>query len=119
MRFFRQHRGSAWLAIFALSAQLALSFGHVHLHATKHGINAASLGACGIKTGSPCPAQRGDDALCAICWTISIAGAGVVPPPILIGLPLLEANLVVPPLSVTALRGSKIIQTRARAPPLV
>jgi hypothetical protein len=119
MRFFRRHRSSSWLAIFALSVQLVLAFGHVHLHAPKQSLGASLLDTCGIVTKSPCPAPNGDnDAHCAICWTVSIAGAVVVPAPIIIDPPPLEAAAVAPPLSVAALSGSELIHARARAPPL-
>lgn len=120
MRFFRQHRSSLWLAIFALSVQLALSFGHIHAHTAKHGLaDATPPGTCALTVKSPCPTQNGDDdAHCAICWTINIAGTVVVPPPIVVGPPLRVANPVAPPLSTATLRGSELLRSRARGPPV-
>jgi hypothetical protein len=117
MRFFRQHRSSLWLAIFALAVQLTLSFGHIHAHAAKHGLTSPP-GTSALTVKSPCPTQNGDDdAHCAICWSINIVGAAVVPPPILIGPPLRVANPLAPPLSTATLRGRERIHSRARAPP--
>ena len=42
MRFFRRVQRFAWLALFALAAQLVLSFGHIHVHA-QQAAHAAAL----------------------------------------------------------------------------
>jgi hypothetical protein len=93
MRWFRSHRLKvASLALFALTCQFVLSFGHVHLDrfAGKAGDWAVAGKAVAAAPGkvtladlpiSPRqknPSGLGDD-FCAICANISLAGALVAP----------------------------------------
>jgi hypothetical protein len=87
MSWFRSNRcGVTWLALFALTCQLVLSFGHVHpgksggfpdawAVAANAGDNAASL-----TSFSPYknPAGIGGD-FCTICASIGLASTLVVP----------------------------------------
>jgi hypothetical protein len=118
MRFFRRNRRFAWLALFALTAQLALTFGHVHLPGVQHHADAIAQGSCGSQTQSPCPADNDADDHCALCWTISIAGTLVVPAAPVVDLPPHERMRVEPLLSVGSLWGSETVHFQARAPPL-
>src|SRR5271168_1584389 len=96
MRWFRSHRLKvASLALFALTCQFLLSFGHVHLDRfAGNSINWAAPAATG-KAVAPAPGKvtladlpasprpknpsgLGDD-FCAICASISLAGALVAP----------------------------------------
>jgi hypothetical protein len=96
MRWFRSHRFEvASLALFALACQFVLSFGHVHLdrfagNSGNWTISAVAGKAVAAPAGkvtiadlptSPRkknPSGLGDD-FCAICASISLAGALVVP----------------------------------------
>jgi hypothetical protein len=96
MRWFRSHKLKvASLALFALTCQFVLSFGHVHLdRLAGNSINWAMGAAAGKAVAaapgkvtladlptSPrqkSPSGLGDD-FCAICASVSLAGALVVP----------------------------------------
>lgn len=119
MRFFRRDRRFVWLALFASTAQLVLTFGHVHLHAIEHHQAAvAAAGTCAFHVQSPCPKPSDDDANCPICNVISLAGTLVPPQPIAIEFPKLVANVVAPRLSIGSFRHSETVHFQARAPPL-
>jgi hypothetical protein len=82
MRPFRHHPRLAWLALFALTAQLVLSFGHGHDALTRRQMaERASTDPCLSATLSPCvPSDQSDhDDFCAICWTLGIAGSLILP----------------------------------------
>jgi hypothetical protein len=126
MRWFRSRsRLGAYLALFALAFQLAVSFGHVHLER----IAPVSAGASALAGAPPAaddldapsnPAGRehGADDLCPICTLIHLAGALVptempsLPLPTVSGRLRLEA---VTEFDVTASQGAPF---RARAPPI-
>jgi hypothetical protein len=90
MRWFRSHRLKvASLALFALTCQFVLSFGHVHLDrfagnwAVAAGKAVAAPGKVTLADLPTSPRQKnpsglGDD-FCAICANISLAGALVAP----------------------------------------
>ena len=94
MSWFRSNRGRvAWLALFALTCQLVLSFGHVHLgkaRITSVPITASAAVAVGSGEDavalSRAPPQApkkssfgfGDD-FCAICASLNLASALVLP----------------------------------------
>jgi hypothetical protein len=83
MRFFRSHRlEMASLALFALACQFVLTFAHVH-----PGMGNRAVAAVGLEVASadvPAaprqkdPSRLGDD-FCAICASIGLAGALVIP----------------------------------------
>ena len=105
MRWFRSHRLKvASLALFALTCQFVLSFGHVHLDRfAGNSINWAMAAAAGKAVAAApgkvtladlptSPRQKnpsglGDD-FCAICASINLAGALVAPtaPTLLLGI---------------------------------
>jgi len=80
MRWFRATlRTGARLALFALTVQIALSFGHIHLGSVRYASAIASTG--GQPSGST-PTQHpvGDaDDYCAICATIQLATTSSLP----------------------------------------
>ncbi len=91
MRWFRSHRLKlASLALFALTCQFVLSFGHVHLDRfAGNPINWTIAAADGKATAAPgkvasadlptLPRQKGPSGIgpdfCAVCANISLAGA--------------------------------------------
>ena len=118
MRFFRRDRRLAGLALFVLAAQLVLSFAHIHVHAAHRYASAATAGSCAVTTPH-CPSHNDDDALCSICWTMSIAGSLVLPEPVALELPSFESDTLEAQPSVASFSGNETIQFQARAPPLV
>jgi hypothetical protein len=126
MRWFRSRsRWGAYLALFALAFQLAVSFAHVHLER----IAPASAGASALAGVQPSakdlnapsnPAGREDlaDDHCPICTLIHLAGALVpaempsLPPPGVFGRLRLEAA------ADFDLTASHAALFRARAPPI-
>jgi hypothetical protein len=70
---------SSWLALFALALQLALSFGHVHLHDIgSTGVKVAGTQAPSAPSSPDHPAGDADD-YCAICATIHLASTSFLP----------------------------------------
>lgn len=101
MSWFRSNRGrGTWLALFALSCQLFLSFGHIHLGkigiapvaATPSAAIAINSGddSAALPRGPPQKSPSGfADDFCAICASIGLASSLVVP----------TAPAVTPPIS--------------------
>jgi len=97
MRWFRANRAAfAWLAFFALTCQLVLSFGHIHIGKLSNSpgelavLAPAGDGVAGTAPASPHKNPKGlAEDFCAICASISIASALVVP----------DAPATVPPIS--------------------
>jgi hypothetical protein len=98
MRWFRSHKLKvASLALFALTCQFVLSFGHVHLdRLSGNSINWAAAAATGKAVATvpgkvtladlpASPRQKNTSGLgedfCAICASINLAGALVAPSP--------------------------------------
>jgi hypothetical protein len=87
MRFFRSHRLKvASLALFALTCQFVLAFGHVHLNRlagnSNHWVVAAAAATVTpadlpISPRQNNPSGLGED-FCAVCASVSLAGALVV-----------------------------------------
>jgi hypothetical protein len=126
MNWFRSHsRLGAYLALFALAFQLAVSFGHVHLDHLKPTAGATAMASAqptSEKVNTPSgPAGREDpaDHLCPICTLIHLAGtiAPADTPPL--PLPSIFGGLrleVAVAFDWTAQQGALF---QARAPPLV
>ena len=85
MRWFRSHRLKvASLALFALTCQFVLSFGHVHLNRfASNWAVAAVAGKVTLADFPTSPRQKNPSGLgedfCAICASINLAGALVAP----------------------------------------
>ena len=83
MRFFRSHRLEiASLALFALVCQFVLAFAHVHPGTVNRAVVAVGLevASSDVPTSprQKDPSRLGDD-FCAICASIGLAGALIVP----------------------------------------
>jgi hypothetical protein len=77
----RQRCGS-WLALAAMTLQLALSFGHVHLEKLASGPAIASMAASKAPSSQQNPLQHPAneaDYYCAICATIHLASSSLTP----------------------------------------
>jgi hypothetical protein len=133
MRWFRSHKLKvASLALFALTCQFVLSFGHVHLDRfAGNSINwamaagkafAAAPGKVALADLPTSPRQKntnglGDD-FCAICASINLAGALVAPtPPTLLPGILLFKELHWS-FAATQAQSSDHIHFNARGPPV-
>jgi len=84
MRWFRSNkRSGAWCALFALLAQLALSFGHVHLGAA--GATTATLAVAA--TPSDTPDSNGAREPCGVCTLIQLVSVAAPVNAITLALP--------------------------------
>ena len=122
MGWFRSsRRGAAWLALFALACQLAMSFAHVHLGRP----SAGSIARAGATSGDIAPSRRQSPQkdpsrprdFCAICANIALAGTLAVPdsPSVLILTPFAQVSLW--PQAATALAAFEHLTFEPRAPP--
>ena len=107
-----------WLALFALALQLALSFGHVH-HRGLDRQQAAFATANAFSDVAPGSSQDDDDdeAHCAICWSVALAGTVILPsPPVAPTLPLVKEPFT-QHAQVESVRSARPASFQARAPP--
>ncbi len=85
MGWVHRHRHfGAVVALMALALQIALTFGHVHLHGLSGSAHATIAKQVRLAhTPAPTPAQnRGDnDDYCAVCASIFLASNAFAPPP--------------------------------------
>jgi hypothetical protein len=120
MRPFRRHPRLAWVALFALAAQLALAFGHIHDAQTRrHEAQRAALGRCPAAASNPCaPSNQSEhDDLCAICWTLGIAGSLILPTSFALAAPTETCDASVIQCPVAQPFGDTPSPFQARAPP--
>src|SRR5438128_3708538 len=78
MSWFRSRaRLGAWLALFALTLQLVLTFGHVHLDraAPLNPVSAITAAAASADPATPAAPDTVADDYCAICALIHLAGS--------------------------------------------
>jgi hypothetical protein len=123
MKWFRFHSGAGTaLALFALVLQLAVSFGHLHLHdilsSHQSGILAFKDTARGQTVSPASDQQTAPDELCAICAGMAMLSSGVAAAPPAIAVPAFaqiasDENTA----SFAAVRVRSSFQ--ARAPPIV
>jgi hypothetical protein len=125
MRWFRSRsRLGAYLALFALAFQLAVSFGHVHLeHLTPLSAGASALAgaqpSADDRNAASKPAGREDlaDDCCPICTVIHLAGALVPAEMPSLPLPAVFGRLQLELAAEFDLKASHAALFRARAPP--
>jgi hypothetical protein len=81
MQWFRaRSKASALLALFALTVQIALSFGHVHLGEFKHARGSlAAAGTSSVPSDPPQQPINDADGYCAICATVHLAATSLLP----------------------------------------
>jgi hypothetical protein len=97
MRWVRTNRQwSAWLALAAMTLQLALSFGHLHLERLSSGSGIASVAASKAPSSRQNPAQHpaneADD-YCAICANIHLASSSFLPDAPLLPVPFASRTI--------------------------
>jgi len=122
MRWFRSRaRVTSWLALFALAAQLALSFGHVHVDQLARPAAAALVQAAPVADRAPVLPAKPDslaDDFCAICALIHLAGtliAGAAPS---LPAPAIFSQTGFERLATIALTAPPHASFQARAPPI-
>jgi hypothetical protein len=116
MRWIRGRRkGGGWLALFALTLQLALSFGHMHAEdfvRASHGLTIVTQG------GADAPRDVDHDHLgCATCATVHLAGTLLLPAPPAVALP---SDIIAARLSARhrdARQSARALAFHARGPP--
>jgi hypothetical protein len=121
-------RFGAWCALFALTFQLALSFGHVHvdggLKAPRPGPTAllAASAPAAIPDASGLPSSHDPNGqaadFCDICALIHLAGTLVPATSPALPLPAVFRPLVLPISADPAPAAARPFSFRARAPPL-
>jgi hypothetical protein len=78
----RHRRHGAVLALIALALQIALAFGHVHLHALAQNPQATSpqrVTLADAKSHAPAQSPADNDNYCAICASIFLASSVFAP----------------------------------------
>ena len=127
MHWFRSRSSlGAWLALLALTAQLVVSFGHVHLDR-----NASTPGHQSALLGADAPTGAGVDSLpasdeapaladdyCAVCALIHLAGALVTAEPPALLLPVVFGQAVPTFSAEFGLPAQSHALFAARAPPI-
>src|SRR5262245_61372004 len=93
---FRRHRKLTWVALFALAAQIVLSFGHVHAYRHDHPTNVNTLSAAIDDQGAPGRSENLDGS-CALCWLTRAAGALVLPEFVSLPIPVAVWEPLPPP----------------------
>ena len=107
-------RVGGWFALFALTLQLALSFGHVHGIAAPHGTEVAAVA---FAAPQPATGDPDDNDYCAICAVVTLltgaqtATAPIFTPPVAIA----SAEIVVA--AEAPLLDAQYAAFRSRAPP--
>jgi hypothetical protein len=123
--WFRLNNGpGVWLAFFALACQLVLPFGHVHFAGAGALSAALAKSAAPAVDGAPAPASPAQPApagpsqdFCAVCNTIGLANALVLPaPPGLVFPASKAADLQQPPAAVEP-ASERRFHFSARGPP--
>jgi hypothetical protein len=73
-------RFCSWAAIFALTIQLVLSFGHIHLEDVE-GSSAVITATSQVQSNTPADDDRGSSGhdFCAICATLNLTSSSVLP----------------------------------------
>jgi hypothetical protein len=107
------------LALIALALQIALAFGHVHLHGSAQNAHAAITPSAALTRAQPqTPAPiPDDDGYCAVCASIFLASTAFAPAPPQLPLPA-NFERVEHPFSVTAALTARLhLAFRSRAPP--
>jgi hypothetical protein len=127
MHWFRSRSSlGAWLAPFALTAQLVVSFGHVHLdrNASAPGHQSALLASDAPTSADVASLPASDEApaladdYCAICALIHLAGTVVASEPPALSLPVVFGRAHTQSTAEFGLTAQSHALFAARAPPL-
>ncbi len=121
MHWFRARlRSGSWVALLALTLQLVLTFGHVHLDAGGSASGRALATTLAHSADNPADheAPAGTDQCCAACVLLHLAGTLIHAQAPTLSSPALSGSA--PPSLLVALgsSGLKLAQFQARAPPI-
>ena len=102
-------RRGGWAALFALSLQIVLAFGHMHP------LPVASAPVLSAASGGPLHSGGGDPSgaaqdICAICVAVNLASAVTLPPPVPLAVPVRTYEVV-------SFSGSQFVLPRLHAFP--
>jgi len=123
MRWFRTHIGlGSRLALFALTVQLVLSFGHVHVgkiaSVSSHG--ATTVAQAPDTDGGPVPKPHtGANDFCAICATVSLIASSVLPTASSLLPPVAAEHRWLTEFANARISSDSFVLFQARAPPVV
>jgi len=123
LRWFRTNlQKGTWLALLALTINLALSFGHVHAIAKGTGSDRITLTASGVsQTGTPAQGHDNDglaDDLCPICMAAHAIGNAVASTPPSLPVQFAIGQVVLEHAALPARTVLKRAAFQSRAPPL-
>ena len=120
MRWFRARlKAGARLALFALTVQIALSFGHLHLGNFRHAV--PSLASASTQSTPSAPTQQpvGDaDDYCAICVTIHLTAISYLPPAPQLAVPFVARSVEHFNFAAVVFIAPRRAPFQSRAPPL-
>jgi hypothetical protein len=117
----RHRRHGAVLALIALALQIAITFGHVHLHGLNGNSHAPIAKQARLAhTPSQTPAQTpsDDDDYCAICASIFLASSAFAPTPPQLLVPVNFRRVELCFNTATPIADSPRLAFRSRAPPV-
>jgi hypothetical protein len=125
MRWFRSHRIlGARAALFALTVQFTVAFGHVHAGNADEdavaSIAAAALNVADDELNPPAPSHHGQhpaDGWCAICATVHQTGSAQVAAAPVLPLPVTYSVKRLSLLSEAASDDPRCFELRSRGPP--
>jgi hypothetical protein len=122
MRWVRTNRRwSTWLALAAMTLQLVLSFGHIHLEKLASGSAIASVAASKTPSSQQNPLQHpaneADD-FCAICAAIHLASTSFLPDAPLLPVPFAARTMEHFGFSTFIFVSPQRAAFQSRAPPL-
>lgn len=120
MGWFRSRaRFGGWLALLALTLQLILTFGHVHLDRAAPLAPAGGIAALAPDDpGAPPAPDHAADDYCAICALVHLAGALTLNAAPALPVPLSLDRTRPPPVPSAGLTAPHLAHLRARAPPI-
>jgi hypothetical protein len=123
MRWFRRHIGlGSRLALFALTVQLVLSFGHVHVGkiAPAAAKGAISLAQTPDRDRGPTPKPHsGVDDFCAICATVCLLASSILPTASSLLPPVAAEHRWLTDFTSARISSNAFVLFQARAPPVV
>lgn len=126
MRALRHRHYLRGLAMLVFAMQALLAFAHTHTHSLSRSgpdrlaVRAITYGMCRPGGEKPCPpAPKHDEhQTCSICWTVAMAGPGLLASPPAI-LPRHARAMIAAPVRISGLTGSEPNSSfEPRAPPL-
>jgi len=111
------------LALAALALQIALSFGHVHLHgiggASHHAVAATHKSVTAQPSRQNVPQNTSDNDYCAICASIYLVATSFVPAPPVLPPPVEFERIEHSFANAGAIIAPRLVAFQSRAPPSV